>query len=109
MKYKIVFVCLVGIVFNYNLFCSIDDESSDLNKNSTLTESEDPYLVYNPEKFGIDENYIKRITRIKNLKTYNDEIDIHNITYNTNVSLRFPFRKYITKNSFFPIFAIINI
>ncbi|HBD95483.1 MAG: hypothetical protein A2015_08125 [Spirochaetes bacterium GWF1_31_7] len=91
MKYKIVFVCLVGIVFNYNLFCSIDDESSDLNKNSTLTESEDPYLVYNPEKFGIDENYIKRITRIKNLKTYNDEIDIHNITYNTNVSLRFPF------------------
>ena len=48
MKYKIVFVCLVGIVFNYNLFCSIDDESSDLNKNSTLTESEDPYLVYNP-------------------------------------------------------------
>lgn len=85
------FVFSILFIIFYNAQASESSLSKVLQKYTALTEEENPYAIYNPEKFGIDEIYAKRILRERNPVFHINEIDIHNISYNTNISLRFPF------------------
>lgn len=58
---------------------------------STLTKEEDPNDTIPPEKYKLNEQYPTLINRIRKPLFFIEELDIHNITYNTNVSIRFPY------------------
>lgn len=58
---------------------------------STLTPEEDPFIHYKWQLFWKDHDYEQNLVRNRHPFFFIEELDIHNITVNSNVALRTPF------------------